>query len=1109
MAGLNVTLLGGFEARLDSGKIVPLPTKKAQALLAYLGVRSGQSHSRDKLAALLWGGKSDDQARGDLRHALVALRKALAGVDPPPLLIEGQALALNPGGVEVDVARFERQIAEGTPQALEHAAEIYRGDLLLGFALNEPLFEEWLVAERERLREMALDALARLLASQTKTASTERAIQTAVRLLALDPLQEAVHRTLMRLYARQGRRGAALKQYEVCVGVLRQELGTEPEAETRKLYQELLRRPAVDIAPVARGEPRARPVRKVEPASPDLPAAETPLFGRQAELGQLRQLLDDAVRGHGHIATVVGEAGIGKTRLVSALAADALSLGCRVLIGRCHESDSILPFGPWVDACRSGEISADDEILGALHPARRAELSRLLPEAHVAGLPRAGNSALPLFEGVTELIEQVAARQPLVLVLEDLHWADEMSLRLLAFVSRRVPSWTTLLVVTAREEELADASMARRTVEELSRAPEGVPVVLSPLSRPDTALLVRALGRVGSDAPTVARVEEQIWAMSEGNPFVTVEAMRALDQRSLWDGPREAPGALALPASVRDLVGRRLDRLSVRSRPLAALAAVIGRRFDFALLHSASGVEEREAAEAVEEMVRQRVLQAVGNELDFTHDRVREVVYGRLLPPRRRLLHRAVAEALETMGAATAGAMTTPARDRPGEQIEQLAHHALHGELWEKAVGYLHRAGSRAAARSALRDARSWFEQALGVLATLPEQQSTLEAAFEIRIALRAVLAQLGEFRGMLELLHEAEALAGCLNDDGRRAQVNAFMANAHTRLNDPDQALVSGARALEIAERLGDLRLRVLATTYLVQAHYYRGEHARVVDLAMANIAALPADWAHEFFGASQPISVNDRFRLLCSLAHLGRFAEAARHAAEAIRLAEATHHAYTLALACHAASMLHMNTGDWARALALIDRQIAVLKAGSIVGELPLALAYSARCLAHLGDASQALGRLRETQRLLESRSAGAMPESGWVWYSLGRASLLIGRLDEARRLAEHAVESPSGRTDFVPAVLHLLGDVAIHPDAFDASRGETFYRQALALAEPRGMRPLVAHCHLGLGTLHARTGKREQAAEYLETATAMYRDMDIRYWLEQAEAEARKLP
>src|SRR5580765_5419150 len=973
MPSLRVILLGGFDARLVSGARVSLPTKKAQALLAYLGIRPGQSHPRDKLAALLWGEKSDEQARGGLRHALVVLRRALADADPPPLRIEGQTLALNSDEVEVDVVTFERRVAEGTPEALERAAELYRGDLLLGFTVNEPLFEEWLVAERERLREMALAALARLLAQQSQAVGTERAIQTAVRLLGLDPLQEGVHRALMRLYLRQGRRGAALKQYQVCVGVLQRELGTEPEAETRQLYQELLRRPAEMVkAPDARADHRARSAPKPALASPDLPAAETPLFGRHVELGRLRGLLGEAIGGHGHVATVVGEAGIGKTRLISALVADALAQGCRVLIGHCHASDSILPFGPWGAACRSGEVSADEEILGALHPARRADLTRLLPEAGRAGLPAASDGALPLFESVAELIEQVAARQPLVVVLEDLHWADEMSLRLLAFVSRRIPAWTALLVGTAREDELAHASMARRTVEELSHASEAVPAALSPLSRSDTALLVRALGRVGSDDRTVAQVEAQIWAMSEGNPFVAVEAMRALDQASLSDGARDEGAAVSLPASVRDVVVRRLDRLGARSQQVAAVAAVIGRRFDFTLLHSTSGMEERDAAEAVDEMVRHHVLQAVGNHLDFTHDRVRDVAYGRLLPPRRRLLHRAVAEALETAGSGPGHATGAPPRDRDGEQIEQLAHHALRGELWEKAVDYLRQAGTKAAARSALHDARVCFVQAVDALELLPESRTNLEQAFEIRLELRPVLIQLGEYRQALARLREAEALAERLNDDHRRGRVGAFMTNIHSRLDEPDEALVSGRRALEIAGRLGDLRLRILATTYLAQAYYYRGEYARVVELATDNLAALPLDWVYEFFGSSQPPSVNDRFRLLVSLAHLGRFAEAAVHEAEAIRLAGPTRHAYTVGLAYHAAGTLHLVKGDWAKAHALIERQIAVLRTGNIVGELPTALAYSARALAYLGDATEALDRLRECEQLLEGQSA-----------------------------------------------------------------------------------------------------------------------------------------
>ena len=253
-------------------------------------------------------------------------------------------------------------------------------------------------------------------------------------------------------------------------------------------------------------------------------------------------------------------------------------------------------------------------------------------------------------------------------------------------------------------------------------------------------------------------------------------------------------------------------------------------------------------------------------------------------------------------------------------------------------MDYLRQAGTKAAARSALHDARVCFVQALDALELLPESRTNSEQAFEIRLELRPVLIQLGEYRQALERLREAEALAERLNDDHRRGRVGAFMTNIHSRLDEPDEALVSGRRALEIAGRLGDLSLRILATTYLAQAYYYRGEYTRVVELATDNLAALPLDWVYEFFGSSQPPSVNDRFRLLVSLAHLGRFAEAAVHEADAIRLAGPTRHAYTVGLAYHAAGTLHLVKGDWATAHALIERQIAVPGLGTSSGSFRL---------------------------------------------------------------------------------------------------------------------------------------------------------------------------
>jgi DNA-binding SARP family transcriptional activator len=258
MAALRLTLLGGVEARLASGPTVSFPRKKSEALLAYLALHAGQMQARDKLAALLWGEASDTRARHSLRQALVSLRQALPREAGPLLLENGDAVAVNPAVVEVDVPLFEQLLADGSPEALERAAGLYRGDLLEGLAIAEPPFEEWLTAERERLREMGLEALVRLLAHQIRIAVNDEAVQTAIRVLGLDPTQESVHRSLMRLYARQGRRGAALRQYQICIATLERELGVEPEPETKQLYRELLQAPEAAAAcrhPLCRSPP--------------------------------------------------------------------------------------------------------------------------------------------------------------------------------------------------------------------------------------------------------------------------------------------------------------------------------------------------------------------------------------------------------------------------------------------------------------------------------------------------------------------------------------------------------------------------------------------------------------------------------------------------------------------------------------------------------------------------------------------------------------------------------------------------------------------------------------------------------------------------------------
>jgi DNA-binding SARP family transcriptional activator/ABC-type cobalamin/Fe3+-siderophores transport system ATPase subunit len=1079
MSQLTLALFGGFEVQAGPGRPLVVPTRKAQGLLAYLALTPDQTHPRDKLAALLWGDASPDSARNALRQTLFVLRKAIGSDAGSTLVVTGDAITLPVGAVASDVAAFEQALAVKTPVALEAAAGLYRGDFLAGLDVAAPAFEDWLMSERERLRELALEALARLLAHQRAAGLTSSAVQSALRLLAIDPLQEAVHRTLMRLYLQLGRRDAALRQYQVCVDALRRELGIEPEAESKGLYQEILKQP---------------PLRSATTAVVATATRSDPRVGRDLEVTRLREALVEAWAGHGQIVAVLGEAGIGKSHLLAELVVEAERRGGAVLVGRAYESEQILPFGPWVAGLREGGALSGESSVDSLGEPWRSELARLFPELARDNMSAQADRGdhLRLFEAMVRLVRHLALQRPLLIVLEDQHWADEMSVRFLAFLARRLREAPILIAVSVRDEELAESLLLQRTLDELAGEQHLSRLELPRLNREDTSTLVRLLGGTGIAATSARDVVERVWAASEGNPFMVVETMRGLGQ-----GLTLAPGSdVPLPTRVRDMITRRLGRLSSLALRLVRVAAVIGREFEFTLLQSATGVGEREAAEGVEELVRRRIIHGVGDRFDFTHERIRDVVAAELLPPRPQI-HARIVEAIELLHT-----------DRLGEQVERLAYHAVRGGLQEKAVRYLRQAALKAAAVSALQDARVWFEQALGVLETLPESRATMEQGLDIRLELRGILNQLGEVRQTRERLREAEGLAERLNDDHRRGQVYALLTNTHSMLGELDEARATGARVLTIVDRLGDVRLSILSRTCLEHMHFHSGEYERVCELARDNLAALRPEWIYEKFGNATPAAVYDRFWLILSLAKLGRFVEAAEHEAMAIRLAEPTQHAFTMGLAYFAGGTLHFLKGDWAKARSVIERGISVTRAANCASLLSHGIAAFAWVLAQLGEQAGAARSGEEAAwRLEEQEARGHVGLFGWAYYMLGCARLLLGPLDEAQRLGYHALEFCPYHPGFAAFALQLLGDIASHPDRFDAERGETYYRKALALAEPRGMRPLVAHCHLGLGKLYRSTGKREQAQEHLATATAMYRDMDMRFWLEKAETELRE--
>jgi DNA-binding SARP family transcriptional activator/tetratricopeptide (TPR) repeat protein len=1067
---LRLTLLGGFEARVDGGPPVAFARKKAQALLAYLALPPDRAQPRDKLAALLWGDLAPEAARHSLRQALLAIRQALPA-NMTPLVSEVDVISLTGDAVSTDVADFARFIASGDHDSLSAAADLYHGDLLAGIGAQSPPFEEWLLAERARLHELAIEGLARLLAHQMKQGPVEPAIRTAARILMVDPLQEPVHRTLMRLYARHGRRSDALRQYQVCLGVLRQELGAEPERETRALYEEVLRRPEAHSAP------RQTPTRGT------VPIRETALVGREAEIVRLRHALDEASRGRGSVATIIGEAGIGKSRLVSELIANALEAGHRVLLGRSHESEQILPFAPWIDVFRGAELTGDPEILDGLAAPWRAEIARLVPELATGAPAPADSEPDPArtFESVVRAILHLAAQRPVLLVLEDLQWADDMTLRLLAFMTRRIARAPVLLAVTARAEDLVDGALAR-AMAELERSEGVAHVDLGPLTRDEMAALVRAFSRTGTAATDLVRIEGEVWAGSDGNPFVVIETVRALQEGAQLRGP----AGLSLPERVRRVVSVRLASLGEPARQLLAPAAVIGRPFGFELLALAAGVGEAQAALGLEELVRRRVLQGTGERFDFVHDHVRRTVLDELLAPRRRLCHAAVAEALERLGA-----------DASEPLDAALGDHYFGAAAWERAVEHLRHAGHSAAQRGGHREAVARFDQALAALDHVQRNSGQESLALDLLFDLRNSLVPLGQNSRVVDCLERARARAEDANDSARLARAEAYLALHHQMVGDPAGALAAGERALALAARLSDPATAIVARQYLGQACHAAGDFRRAAALFGDVIAALDGRNGLAL-GVPFLVPVFARAWGAMSFAEIGEFQDALALGAEAGRLAAAADRAWERAAAGLAVGHIWVTRGEPAEAIAALEAALPLAQAAEIPGWAHIiasSLAY-ARVLA---------GRVREGRDVLEAAASSQAAERsayrGVFLAYLAEARLLDGDLAGAAEAAIDARDLARARGLRGHEALGARVAAAVAAAAGETTKALQGYAEAAALAERLEMRPLRARVRVELGMVWREIGERERARAELTAAVELLEVLGMNAWLVRA--------
>ena len=833
----------------------------------------------------------------------------------------------------------------------------------------------------------------------------------------------------------------------------------------------------------------------------------TRFVGRASELGQLAQALERAAAGHGQAVAVVGEAGVGKSRLAWEFARSHRTHGWLTLESGSVSYGKATPYLPVIDLlkgyCQIQERDAPrairERVAGKLLTLDRALEPLLTPLLALLDVPvedAAWESLDPplrrqrTLEAIKRLLFRESQVQPLLVVFEDLHWIDNETQALLDGLVESLPTARVLLLVNYRPE-YQHAWGGKSYYRQLR---------IDPLPPESAEELLEAL--VGKDR-TLDPLKRALIERTEGNPFFLEESVRTLVETQVLVGERgayrmtKAPEAWQIPATAQAILAARIDRLQPEDKRLLQAASVIGKDVPYALLGAIADLPEESLRRGLTHLQATEFLYETNLfpdlEYTFKHALTHEVTYGSLLQDRRRALHARIAEAIEALYA-----------DHLTEQIERLAHHASRGEVWERATAYLRQAGAKAYARSANRETVTYFDQALDALAHLPETHETAEQGIDLRFDLRNALFLRGEIPRCGELLRQAERLARTLDDPRRLGWVYLHMSQNFFVTDETAHQCTFAEQARAIGQTLADVRLQVAATYLLGTACVDAGDYRRAEDLLGEVVQSLHDDLARERCGLFSFPAAMARAWLTRALAERGAFTQGLVCGQDAIRIAEALGQAAGVTYALWQLGYLRALKGDFAQAVPLLERGLAVAREAQV-------LVTSAHNAGVLGNVLVRTGRLAEGFDLLQWTQEARQPFGTGVYLSkflvdLGEAYVVAGRLEEAQASACRALAliREQGQRGHETYALRLLGEIAARGDPLDAETAESYYRQALALATKLEMRPLVAHSHLGLGKLYRSTGDAVKAEEHLTTAATMYREMGMSFWLEKADAE-----
>ena len=831
----------------------------------------------------------------------------------------------------------------------------------------------------------------------------------------------------------------------------------------------------------------------------------TRFVGRGAEVEQLCKALEQSRVGHGQLVAVVGEPGVGKSRLFHEISHSHQVHDWLILASGAAPYGKATSYLPVVDLLKTyfkvhdgqthqeiretvtGKLFALDPSLETIVPAVLALLDVPIGNSDWEVLDPSQRRQRML-DAIKRLLLRESQRQPLLVIVEDLHWIDSETQTFLDSLVESLPTARLLLLVNFRPEYRHGwVSKSYYTQ-----------VRLDALPRERAEELLRAL--LGGD-PSVEPLKVALTARTGGNPLFLEETVRDLAETDALIGERGAYrlarplSTNEVPATVEAILAARIDRLTPEDKRLLQTASVLGRDVRFFLLRDLTELTEGELHGGIARLQAAEFLyeKSLFPELEhtFKHALTHEVAYGSLLHERRQALHARVVEVLEAAHG-----------DRFHEQVEALAHHAFRGEQWEKAVRYARLAGDEAGARSAHPQVIELYTRAIVALGHMPESRSKILEELDLRQALRNAYIAVGDLDSIPGNLNRALTLADTLADDGWRAWIVIALAHYHWIIRDLSAALDLAERGLGLATHVAKDWLIADGRFVLGEVHWARGEYKTALELFRKNLAVVTDDVPRALAPRPVIVSVINRRWLAQCLTEIGSFREAIAVGREGLLIAEGKNHPFSLVNILLALGTTMLRLGRFDEAIDLLERAAELCRSYSFRDMLGTVLPVLAAAYARAG-------RVADARTAIDSALQFPFRSTNST-IRLAEAALDVHALPEAR---DHAAATLAVSREKMSAgdeawSLYLLGAIDAREQVQPMAASRDYYVQALARAEALDMRALIAHCHLGLGELYGRTESREEAREHLKVAAAMYREMGMTYWLEKAEAELKSL-